>query len=49
VPHCFFTPQHILTKPGKKDCQIFDTLQKYDETLSPLMHDIHAARLGAQM
>jgi hypothetical protein len=24
VPHCFITPQHILEKPGKKDCQIFD-------------------------
>ncbi len=30
VPHCFVTPQHILIKPGKKDCQIFDASRKYD-------------------
>jgi hypothetical protein len=30
VPHCFITPQHILEKPGRKDCQIFDASCKYD-------------------
>ncbi len=30
VPHCFFMSQHILIKPGKKDCQIFDVCQKYN-------------------
>jgi hypothetical protein len=30
VPHCFITPQHILKKPGKKDCQIFDTSWTYN-------------------
>ena len=29
VPHCFITPQHNLVKPGKKDCQIFDTSRRY--------------------
>jgi hypothetical protein len=29
VPHCFITPQHILVKPGKKDCQIFDASRRY--------------------
>ena len=30
VPHCFVMLQHILIKPGKKDCQIFDASQKYN-------------------
>ena len=29
VPHCFIMPQHILEKPGKKDCQIIDASWRY--------------------
>ena len=29
LPHVFFTPQHILEKPGKKDRQIFDGSKRY--------------------
>ena len=29
VPNLFFTPQHILEKPGKKDRQIFDGSKRY--------------------
>ena len=30
LPHVFFTPQHILEKPGKKDRQIFDGSKRYN-------------------
>ena len=30
IPHLFFTPQHILEKPGKKDRQIFDGSKRYN-------------------
>jgi hypothetical protein len=36
VPHCFITPQHILMKPGKKDCQIFDASHKYTWDSTPI-------------
>jgi hypothetical protein len=29
IPNLFFTPQHILEKPGKKDRQIFDASKRY--------------------
>ena len=36
VPHLFFTPQHILEKPGKKDRQIFDGSKRYNATCTSL-------------
>ena len=36
VPHIFFTPQHILEKPGRKDRQIFDASRQYEWTSIPI-------------
>ena len=35
-PHIFFTPQHILAKPGKSDRQIFDASQRFTPTSVPV-------------
>ena len=36
TPHIFFTPQHILEKPGKKDRQIFDASRRYTPWSTPI-------------
>jgi hypothetical protein len=36
MKHMFFTPQHILEKPGKKDRQIFDGSKRYTPTSTSL-------------
>lgn len=36
MPHLFFTPQHILEKPGKKDRQIFDASKRYTPWSTPI-------------
>jgi hypothetical protein len=36
VHQCFITPQHILEKPGKKNCQIFDASCKYTWDSTPI-------------
>ena len=36
TPHLFFTPQHILEKPGKKDRQIFDASRRYTPWSTPI-------------
>jgi hypothetical protein len=36
MKHMFFTPQHILEKPGKKDRQIFDGSKRYTPASTPL-------------
>ncbi|KAL3779516.1 hypothetical protein HJC23_011152 [Cyclotella cryptica] len=36
APHLFFTPQHILEKPGKKDRQIFDASRRYTPWSTPI-------------
>jgi hypothetical protein len=36
TPHLFFTPQHILEKPGKEDCQIFDASCRYTPWSTPI-------------
>jgi len=36
TPHLFFTPQHILEKPGKKDQQIFDASRRYTPWSTPI-------------
>jgi hypothetical protein len=35
-PNMFFTPQHILEKPGQKDRQIFDASHRFTPTSVPL-------------
>jgi hypothetical protein len=35
-PHLFFTPQHILEKPGRKDRQIFDASKRYTPDSTPI-------------
>ena len=35
-PHIFFTPQHILTKPGKSDHQTLDASQQFTPTSVPV-------------
>ena len=35
VSLCFILPQHILKKPSKKDCQIFDASRRYNWTPHP--------------
>jgi hypothetical protein len=35
-PNMFFTPQHILEKPGRKDRQIFDASRRFTPTSVPL-------------
>lgn len=36
IPNLFFTPQHILEKPGKKDRQIFDASKRYTPSSVPI-------------
>ena len=36
IPHTFFTPQHILEKPGRKDRQIFDGSKCHDSKSVPV-------------
>eukprot|EP00956_Cyclotella_meneghiniana_P014543 scaffold21809_cov24-Cyclotella_meneghiniana.AAC.3 len=36
IPHLFFTPQHVLEVPGKKDRQIFDGSKRYDSQCTSL-------------
>ena len=36
VPHLFFTPHHILKKPGKSDRVIFDAARRYTPTSTPI-------------
>ena len=36
IPNLFFTPQHILEKPGKKDRQIFDASKRYTPLSTPI-------------
>lgn len=36
MSHLFFTPQHILEKPGKKDHQIFDASCRYTPWPAPI-------------
>jgi hypothetical protein len=45
TPHRFFTPQHILEKPGKKDQQIFDASRRYTPWSTPInmMTSTHTA------
>lgn len=36
IPNSFFTPQHILEKPGKKDRQIFNVSKRYSPDSVPI-------------
>ena len=36
VPHIFFTPHHILKKPGKSDRIIFDAARRYTPVSTPV-------------
>lgn len=36
IPNLFFTPQHILEKPGKKDRQISDASKRYNPESTPI-------------
>ena len=47
VPHLFFTPQHILEKPGKKDRQIFDGSKRYTAT-SRCLNMMTSTHLGVE-
>ena len=47
VPHLFFTPQHILEKPGKKDRQIFDGSKRYDPHCTAL-NMMTSTKLGTE-
>ena len=36
IPHIFFTPHHLLKKPGKKDRLIFDASRRYTPSSIPI-------------
>lgn len=47
TPHLFFTPQHILEKPGKKDRQIFDASKRHTPDAIPV-NMMTSTRLGTE-
>ena len=47
IQHLFFTPQHILEKPGKKDRQIFDGSKRYNPHCSSI-NMMTSTRLGTE-
>ena len=47
VPNLFFTPQHILEKPGKKDRQIFDGSKRYTPE-SVCLNMMTSTKLGVE-
>lgn len=49
LPNIFYTPQHILEKPGKKDRQVFDGSRRFTPTAIPVNKMTSTAEPGVEL